>query len=236
MVETLVLIPGMACDARAFWHPVIALSGDRPVLVAAPLRGSTIEEMAADLIAALPMKFALLGEGLGGNVALEILRRAPERISRIALMGTGVQAELPQAAAAREARIVGAQVGRLAEMVALDVPASALVEAPGRGDVLAMLRDMALTVGEGVYIRQNRAMQRRSDQTKILRRAMLPAVVICGAQDPVTLPRRHQFISEMLPYGRLELIEGAGHLPALEQPEEVTRVIETWLAAPLLLR
>ncbi len=236
MTEALVLIPGMMCDARVYWHQVIALSSDRPVMVAAPLQGATIEEMSADLIAALPERFALVGQGLGGNVALEILRRAPERVTRLALIALSVQAEMPQVAAAREERIVRAQAGRLAEAVAQDVPADWLALGPARGEILGMLHDMALTLGEGVYLRQSRAMQRRPDQQKTLRRAMLPATVIAGAEDPVNPPRRHQFVAEMLPYGQFELIEGAGHLPSLEQPEAVTRALDAWLAAPLMLR
>jgi pimeloyl-ACP methyl ester carboxylesterase len=236
MVETLVLVPGMMCDARVFWHQVIALSGDVPVLVAAPVRGATVEEMAADLIPALPDRFALAGQGLGGNVALEIQRRAPERVSRIALMSLSVQAESPQAAADREARLVKVQVGRLTEAVAADVPPEALAPGSARAEIREMLRDMALTLGEGVYLRQCRAMQRRADQQKALRRALLPALVLCGAEDTVMPPRRHQFIADMMPYGRLEMIAGAGHLPSLEQPEAVTRALEAWLSAPLLLR
>lgn len=236
MAEPLVLIPGMMCDARVFWHQMIALSSERPVMVAPPLEGATIEEMAAAILPALPERFALAGQGMGGNVALEILRRAPERVTRIALIALSVQAETPQAAAAREERIIGAQVGRLAEMVAQDLPSELLAEGPGRPDVVAMIRDMALTLGEGVYVRQCRAMQRRPDQQKGLRTAMLPAVVIGGSADPSTPLRRHEFVAEMLPYGRLVAIEGAGHLPSVEQPEAVTAAIDDWLAAPLYLR
>ena len=192
--------------------------------------------MAADLLGALPARFALAGQGMGGNVALEIFRRAPERVSRMALISIAVQAETPQAAAAREERIVAAQAGRLAASLAADVPASSLSPDVARGEIIEMMRDMGLTLGEGVYLRQSRAMQRRPDQQKALRKAMLPALVMCGALDPVTLPRRHEFIAEMLPYGRLQLIDDAGHMPTLEQPEAVTRVLEAWLTEPLLLR
>lgn len=236
MAETLVLVPGMMCDARVFWHQLVALSGDRPVMVAAPIQGMTIEEMAEELLPALPVRFALAGQGMGGNVALDIFRRAPERVTRLALIALSVQAETPEAAAAREERIVGAQVGRLAEMVAQDVPAEHIAETPARPEIMGMLRDMALTLGEGVYVRQCRAMQRRPDQQKALRKAMVPAVVISGTEDPATPVRRHEFVAEMLPYGRFEPIEGAGHLPTLEQPEAVTRAFDAWLAAPLMLR
>ncbi|TMV76730.1 hypothetical protein FGG78_28055 [Thioclava sp. BHET1] len=93
---------------------------------------------------------------------------------------------------------------------------------------------MAQTLGAEVFVRQSRALQRRPDRQKALRRMLLPALVLGGAEDPVLLPRRHEFIAEMLPYGRLELIAGAGHLPALERPAQVTRALEDWLAIPLM--
>ena len=186
MPDPLILVPGMLCDARAFWHQIIALSGDRAVMVAPPARGATVEEMAEDILAQAPARFALAGQGLGGNVTLEMLRRAPERVLRIALIATNAQAEGSAVAVAREPRIVGAQAGRLAEVAAEELPGSALADGSARDEILDMVRDMALTLGEGAFIRQSRAMQRRPDQQKVLRRAMLPALVICGADDPVT--------------------------------------------------
>lgn len=236
MTEPLVLIPGMTCDARVFWHQLVALSGDRPVLVAPPVRGATVEEMAADILPSLPARCAVAGQGLGGNVALDLLRRAPERISRIALIALSVQSETPQAAAAREERIIGAQVGKLAEMVAQDWPDTVLAATAPRAEIQQLMQDMALSLGEGVYIRQSRAMQRRPDQQKALRKAILPAAVICGAEDPLTPPRRHEFVADMLPYGQLQVIDGAGHLPSLEQPAATTRALRAWLEAPLVLR
>lgn len=236
MTEPLVLIPGMTCDARALWHQLVALSAERPVIVAAPVHGATVEEMAADILPCLPARCAVAGQGLGGNVALDLLRRAPERISRLALIALSVQSDTPQSAAAREDRIVGAQVGKLVEMVSQDWPDTVLAEAAPRAEIRQLLRDMALTLGEGVYIRQHRAMQRRPDQQKALRKAILPVTVICGAEDPITPPRRHEFVADMLPYGHLQVIDGAAHLPTLEQPAAVTRALRTWLEAPLILR
>ncbi|TMV53230.1 alpha/beta hydrolase, partial [Thioclava sp. BHET1] len=90
MAEVLVFIPGLGCDARAIWYQLVALSGDMPVMVAAPVAGESVEEMAEALLPSLPERMALLGQGLGGNVALEIQMRAPERVARIALIGVSV--------------------------------------------------------------------------------------------------------------------------------------------------
>lgn len=236
MPEPLVLIPGMMCDARAVWHQMIALSADRAVMAAPPARGASVDEMAVDILAQAPQRFALAGQGLGANVALEIQRRAPERVERIALIAFSAQPDPSAEAVAREPRIVGAQAGRLAEVVAEELPGGWLADGAARDEILAMLRDMALTLGEGVFVRQSRAMQRRPDQQAILRRATLPALVICGADDPRTLPRRHHFMAELMPQARCLEIPHCGHLPTMEQPETVTAALENWLSGPMVLR
>lgn len=232
MPEPLILIPGMMCDARAVWHQMIALSSQRAVMCALPLRGSTIEEMAEDILNGLPPEFALMGQGLGANVALEIQRRAPERVTRLALIAFSAQPETPPVAVAREPRIVGAQAGRLSEVVAEELPAHWLADGDARDEIRAMVRDMAMTLGEGVFVRQSRAMQRRTDQQAVLRRANLPALVVCGADDPATMPRRHHFMAELMPRARCVEIVLCGHLPTMEQPNVVTDVLEEWLSRP----
>lgn len=101
---------------------------------------------------------------------------------------------------------------------------------------MALLRDMALTLGEGVFLRQSRALQRRPDQQKTLRRANLPLLIIAGAEDRLVPVRRQDFAAQLAPYGKLTVIEGAGHLPMLEQPETVTAAIEAFLNGPMMLR
>ncbi len=232
MSECVVFLPGILCDARAFWHQIVAFSGQGPVQVAVALEGEGIAAMAEAHLAQLPARFALVGAGLGGNLALEILDRAPERVTRIALLGVSVLAETPQDAAQRELRLVAAQAGRLGDAVARELPSDALAPGVVRTEIVALLHDMARTLGEKTYVAQSRALQRRSDQQKILRRAMVPALVLCGEHDPITLPRRHEVMAQMLPYGRLEVIAEAGHLPALEQPARTTAALRRWLAEP----
>lgn len=232
MPEPLVLIPGMMCDARAVWHQMIALSSLRSVTCAPPTRGATVEEMAVQILADLPQSFALAGQGLGANVALEIQRRAPERVTRLALIAFSAQPDSTAEAVAREPRIVGAQAGRLAEVVDEEFPAEWLAPGDARAEIGQMMADMALTLGAAAFVRQSRAMQRRPDQQAVLRRANLPALVICGANDPATLPRRHQFMAELMPHARCVEIALCGHLPTMEQPGMVTDLLEDWLELP----
>ena len=117
MTEPLVLLPDMMCDARLFSHQINALSNERAVMVAPITQGERIEEIASAMLDQLPAGFAVAGVGMGGMVAMELLRRAPQRVARIALMNTNPLADTPAIAAARDLSIVGARSGRLEEIL-----------------------------------------------------------------------------------------------------------------------
>ncbi|HEX9858679.1 MAG TPA: alpha/beta hydrolase, partial [Paracoccaceae bacterium] len=174
MSEPVVLIPGLMSDARLFLHQITHLARRRAVMVALPTPGVTVEEMSQAVLAAAPARFALAGLGLGGDVALDVIRRGLDRVTRVALISTDPLAETPQAAAAREARLVAARSGRLAQAMTDEIPAAALAAGPGRAGILAQVAEMALSLGADVFVTQSRALQRRPDQQKTLRRAMLP--------------------------------------------------------------
>ncbi|NBE06361.1 alpha/beta fold hydrolase [Paragemmobacter ruber] len=240
MTEPILFLPGLLCDARMFLPQIVHLGARHPLHIALPTQGETVEQMSDAILAAAPPKFILIGHGLGGDVALDILRRDlgqdRGRASRAVLISTDPLAEPPATAAAREARIVAAKAGRLKAVVAQEYPEDTLAPSEWRDDIMALLRDMALTLGEGVFLRQSRALQRRPDQQKTLRRANLPILVIAGAEDRLVPPRRQDFAAQMAPFAKLSVIQGAGHLPTLEQPEAVTAAIETFLAGPMMLR
>src|SRR5210317_2061157 len=117
MPEPLVLLPGMMCDARLFGPQIADMSGDTAVMVAPVTQGERVEEIASSLLDQLPHRFALAGLSMGGIVAMEILRRAPDRVSRLALLDTNPLAETPQVAAAREPQIVAAKAGRMLDVI-----------------------------------------------------------------------------------------------------------------------
>ena len=228
MHEPLVMIPGLMADARLFLPQMVQLGAERAVHVALATRGDTVEQMSEAIVAGLPPRFALLGHGLGGDIALEIIRRVPDRVSRVVLMATDPLSEAPQAAAARS--------GRLTEAMREEIPLTAIADAPWRGDIMALIQDMALGLGEGVFLRQSRALQRRPDQQKTMRRIKLPALVISGDADTLVPMRRQEFTANLMPYGKLAVIEAAGHLASLEQPQAVSDAIAAFLAGPMMLR
>lgn len=236
MSEPLVLLPGMMCDARLYGPQIAELSSEFAVTVAPITQGERIEEIASGLLPLLPAKFALAGLSMGGIVAMEILRRAPDRVTRIALMDTNPLAETPQSSAGYEPMIVGARAGRLEQILSDFMRPEFLAPGPHRTEILAMLREMGMYLGPEVFVRQARALQRRRDQQGTLRRCKVPSLVLCGEHDGLTPPKRHTFMAELIPYAELRIIEGAGHLPTLEQPAATTAALRDWLKQPFVLQ
>nr|WP_319247092.1 alpha/beta hydrolase [uncultured Celeribacter sp.] len=237
MTESLVLIPGFLADARVFTDQITDLSRSHAVMVA-PLQGDTLTDMADAILAVAPPKFALAGHDLGAALAAEILRRAPGRVGRLALICGSAQPEPPNMAAAREPRMIKAKTGRFGEVLLEELPSTALAESPYRNAIRDHWVDMAMEAGPDIYLAQSRIMQRRPDQQNVLRRARIPTLVIGGEVDTICPPRRQEFIAQLMPRAELLVIKRAGHLPMLEAPQTVSRALRAWLEAdaPYVLR
>ena len=236
MAEPLVLLPEMLCDARLYGPQIADLSRDMAVMVAPVHLGERIEEIASSLLDVLPRRFALAGLGFGGMVAMEVQRRAPDRVSRLLLMGTSPLADTPQQAAERDPAIIKARAGRLDAAVSALFPADCLAPGPWRRDVLALVQDMAQGLGVETYVRQPRALQRRRDKQGSLRKLRVPVLVLCGAHDTLYPEKRQSFMAELIPGARLQVIPEAGHLPVLEHPDAVSDAIRDWMRWPMPLR
>ncbi|MDC0736777.1 alpha/beta hydrolase [Cognatishimia sp. SS12] len=236
MTTPLVFLPDILCDARLFGPQIAELSAEMPVSFMPLDAGERLSDLAADVLAQCPAQVALVGSGLGGLVAMEILRRAPERVGRIALIATSPLQDCPFDTLRYEPWLVAARAGRLAEVV----PALfGLTEAqPNSADaeVLALMQDMAERIGVERFVRQVRVLQRRQDQQSVLRRCQCPALVIGGAADPVIAPQRYQTMAGFIPDAELHEIPGAGHVPSLQDPAAVTAALRGWLARPYVLR
>ncbi len=235
MIEPLVLLPGLMCDARLFRAQITAFSQERAVMIAPIAGGERLEEIASGLLDQLPHRFALCGFDLGGSVALEIVRRAPERVSRLCLIATDAQADTPQIAASREDLIVAAQAGRLSDVMRKIIGSDVLAPGAQRIPILNDALQMAEDLGPDVFVRQMRTLQRRPDQQGALRRVQAPTLIICGTHDAENTVRKQSFLADLIPDARLQVVDEAGHFPTLETPERVNAMLQDWLKTPLRL-
>ena len=236
MTEPLVLLADMMCDDRVFAPQIRALGSGRAIMNAPICNGDRIEEIAASLLAQLPERFALAGHSMGAVVAMEVLKRIPDRVTRLCLISSNPLPETPAFAATREPLIIGAQAGRLDEVMRDMMPDDFLAPGPNRLEIQNLLADMAADFGPDVFVAQSRAMQRRPDQQGTLRKCNVPTRIICGDSDPLTPARRHEFMARLIRDVDLSIIEDCGHIPMLEQPEKTTQALRDWLDQPLILR
>ena len=225
----------MMCDASVFYAQFTTLSAEFPITFAPITMGERMEEFASQILTWLPPKFALAGMGMGGMVAMEILRRAPECVTRVAFISTNAQSDTPEISALREPSIIAAKSGRLNDAMQTEINPAWLSPGPYRMDVMSLMTDMATALGADMYVLQSRAMQRRKDQQDIMRRIKQPALVMCGDYNGQHSVRRHEFLAELIPYKQLEVIPNAGHIPTLENPDAVTDAIRRRMRQSLVL-
>lgn len=225
----LVLLPGMMCDARLFGPQIGALSGRYPIMTA-PIGGAdTMSALAAKVLRHAPAQFAMGGVSMGGIVAMEVLRQEPERVLGLALMDTNPLAEVEAVKARRGPQIDAVQHGDLHRVMAEDMKPNYLAQNPDHAPILDLCMKMALDLGPDVFINQSRALRDRSDQCDTLSRYSRPALVLCGREDLLCPPKRHELMHQLMPQSQLVIIEDAGHLPSLEQPDQTTAALTRWL-------
>jgi pimeloyl-ACP methyl ester carboxylesterase len=229
MAETLVLIPGLACTSRLYEAQITALSEGRAILVADHTRDDSISAIAARLLRDVRGRFALAGLSMGGYIALEVMRQAPERVERLALLDTSARPDAPEASQDRERLIALVEAGRFEDIHARLWPR--LVHPDRRNDasLSKVIWDMMRKTGVEAYIRQQRAIMSRADSRPLLPGIEIPTLVLAGEGDAITPPEVAREMAEMIEWASLVLIPGAGHMSTLEQPEAVTHALELWL-------
>ncbi|MEM8580574.1 MAG: alpha/beta fold hydrolase [Pseudomonadota bacterium] len=228
----LVLVPGMMCDARLFLPQLVAFSRERPVSVVPLIGRDSIEALARDALSNAPARFALAGLSMGGIVAMEIARLAPERIDRLALMDTNHLPEQPERQALREDEISEALAGGLTRVMREEMKPNYLAEGPRKAAILRTCMDMAMDLGPEVFAHQSRALRDREDQSETLRGLACPTLILCGRHDLLCPVERHEAMQALVPSCVIDVIEDAGHMPTLEQPGATNAALARWLNAP----
>ncbi|OGN50087.1 MAG: alpha/beta hydrolase [Caulobacterales bacterium RIFOXYB1_FULL_67_16] len=226
-----VLIPGLACTAEMFARQTVALWPYGPVTVASTLEGDSIAAMAAAILRDAPARFALGGISMGGYIALEILRQAPERVVKLALLDTSARADTPEQIEARRLLIERVGNGELEAVLAQVTPNLLHPDHRDRQDLIDIQIRMGRDVGPEGFIRQEAAITKRIDSRPHLADIRVPTLVLVGDRDPLTPPDRAKEIAEAVSGARLVVIPDCGHASTLEQPEAVSAALTEWLSA-----
>lgn len=227
---SLVLVPGLLTDRALFAPQLEALSDVADITVANVVEDDSMEGFAARLLAEAPQQFAIAGLSMGGYIAQEVMRQAPERVRGLALLDTNARADRPEQQEARREFVRRAESGDFMDVVDEMFP---MLVAPSRLDDAALKQtcaDMAARVGVVGFARQQNAIINRADGRGDLKAVRVPALVLCGAEDAMTPPKVHQEMVDQLPDCEYVVIDGCGHLSTLEAPDTVNAAFRRWLA------
>jgi len=229
MKEPLLLLPGMMCDARLFGPQIDAFSHERVIVTAPQNDHDTVAGLAQDILENAPPQFALAGLSMGGIVAMEVFRQAPDRVTRVALLDTNPKAEVAAVAQNREPQMEKVRAGHLRAVMRDEMKPNYLTDGPRMGQILDLCMAMADALGPDVFINQSRALQTRPDQQDTLRQVKVPTLILCGEDDALCPIHRHELMHDLIPGSTLRIVRNAGHLPTLEQPDTTNEALAQWL-------
>jgi pimeloyl-ACP methyl ester carboxylesterase len=226
-MATLILIPGLAGNTAMWRDQLVALAAWRPAVTDVHMREDTLPAMAATLLREHAGPLVLCGASMGGMIAMEAARQAPQRIAGLALLGTDARADAPEMIALRTQAVELFAQGRVREVIEPNV---AFAFHPDQAQALAgSYLEFVLAAGAEQLIRQNRAVMARPDARPHLPRVRCPVLVMCGEADRLTPPERAREIASLVPQARLVLVPRCGHMLTMERPEVVNAALQEWL-------
>jgi pimeloyl-ACP methyl ester carboxylesterase len=232
MKKAVYLLCGLLCDAVVWEAQAAALRREYDVRVLSFEGLDAMHGMAEKVLANAPERFALAGHSMGGRVALEVYRRAPQRIERLALLDTGYE---PVAPGEREKRAVLVDqalkegIGSIAATWGLPMLAPANRNNPG---LVKAVVDMVGRMSGEIYAGQTRALLGRPDASDVLKRIACPTMVICGTEDGWSPPERHERMAALIPDAACRLIDRSGHMSMMEEPDAILQALQEWLVLP----
>ncbi len=230
-METLptLLVPGLGTDSRLYEKQIPALWPFGPVMVANQSGRDSMAAIAQDILAHAPPVFALAGLSMGGYVAFEIMRQAPERVRKLALLDTTARPDTPEQTERRKMQFDMVKAGRFAEIPGMLFPA--LVHSNRRNDTAlrALVDDMFFALGPDAHVRQQTAILGRADSRPSLSAFRCPVLVLAGDGDELTPPAVAKETADGIERARLVIAPNCGHLSALEQPDFVSGTLVEWL-------
>ncbi len=225
----LVLLPGLLNTRRVYEHQVEALQDIADITIPELWNDDTIGAMAETVLAVAPPEFALGGFSMGGYVAFEVFRRAPERVERIALIDTQAAPDSTETRTRRQAFIEQTRLGRFHGVHPTLLPQIIHPTRLKDTAVTQPILDMAKEIGGDGFVRQQQAILGRPDSRPLLVEIEVPAVVIVGRQDMATPLPRSQEMAADIANAQLVILEECGHVSPLERPAEVSAALRRWL-------
>ncbi len=229
--QHLILIPGSLCDERVWQHQVAGLSGLADIGVPALHGHASLTAMAEAIVRDAPARFALCGFAMGGRVALEVMRVAPERVTKLALIAASVHPVAPGEAERRQPQITMAHEQGMAALARWWNPKIAHPSRHDDSDFMGLLEAMACGFPPDDYEQEVGALLNRPDPRDLLGGIGVPALVLAGVDDPLSTPERNREIAAAIPGATLILLPGTAHFPMLEQPDAVNAALVDWLKA-----
>lgn len=229
MKPTLVLLPGLICDKALWQHQINALEAYVDVIVPDLTGFDNMPELARSVLSIAPESFALAGLSMGGYVAMEIMRQAPARVAKLALIDTSARPDTDESRRKRRGLIQLAQKGDFKGVTPRLLPMLIAASRLQDEELTQLIIDMAGRVGMNAFLNQQKAILGRIDSRPHLSLITAPTLIICGEQDALTPPEHAQEIENFIKGADLHIIPGAGHLAPLEQPDAVNPIMKKWL-------
>ncbi len=224
------LLPGMMCDASLWSHQIEALGSHWHVSVGDITGAESVREIAAQVLACAPRSFAVAGLSMGGIVAQEMWRQAPQRIERLALLDSNFRADPPGRRRLRDRQMADVAAGALERVLRDELKPNYLADCHRDDPVLLDdVLGMGMALGAEVFQRQSLALRDRPDSSATLATITCPALVLCGDEDRLCPPALHREMAAAIPNGSLEIVSRCGHLSAMEQPNAVSTALRRWL-------
>lgn len=227
----LVLVSGQLCTERIWHDQIVHLQDVAEITTFCPADDDTVAQAARRILDAAPPRFALGAHAMGGFVAFEILRQAPGRVTRLALLATNAEADPPSQLERRQAYARMAAGGRFEELIEQRYP---LVLHPSRVDdpaYRAVVAEMARAIGAQRFLHQQNIVLSRPDSRPALGAIRCPCLLIVGREDRLATVAQHRDIAARVPHAELHVIEDCGHFSTVEKPDEVNRLLRGWLRA-----
>lgn len=226
----LLLLPGLLCD-RALWQAQLDGLADIADMTVGDLTGAdSVSGMAKAVLAAAPERFALAGLSMGGYVSFEIMRQAPERVMRLALLDTSARPDTPERIKQRKELISMCDKGEFVGVTPRLLPSWVYPARMKDKAFVESVTAMTRRVGRDAFVRQQTAIMNRPDSRPTLPNIECPTLVLCGHEDQATPPELHREMAADIPNARLAIISECGHLSTMERPEPVNRELRAWLS------